>query len=112
MAGTCAASAGKPKGKPMHDWTLTTLLFEWQHARVTLTLRTPDSETAVLLATQVVNLSVPKRDPWGPSVSVHEIVGPAPRADGYETLCIRMQSGDAIEITAGGFTLPRPGCRP
>lgn len=90
----------------MHDWTLVSLTFDWQGASVTLSLRNPNSETVSLVAENVVNLSMPKRDEWGRSVSVNEVAGPTLQSDGTQTLRIEMQSGDIIEITAGSFVLP------
>ena len=90
----------------MHDWTLVSLTFDWQGASATLSLRNPSSETVSLVAENVVNLLMPKRDEWGRSVSVNEVAGPTLQSDGTQTLRIEMQSGDVIEITAGSFVLP------
>lgn len=90
----------------MHDWTLVSMTFDWQAASVTLCLRNPSSETVSLVAENVVNLSMPRRDEWGRSASVNEVAGPALRSDGTQTLRIEMQSGDVIEITADSFVLP------
>jgi hypothetical protein len=90
----------------MHDWTLVSLLFDWERACVTLSLRNPKTEQVSLIAENVVNLSVPKCDDWGSSASVNMVSGPAPRPDGIEVLRLEMQSGDVIEIAAGSFILP------
>ncbi|NHZ93937.1 hypothetical protein F2P45_33825 [Massilia sp. CCM 8733] len=90
----------------MHDWTFVSLIFDWKGARLSLSLRNSSSEIVSLIAEKVVNLSVPKRDEWGRSVSVNEVTGPTLQPDGTEVLRIEMQSGDIIEITAGSFVLP------
>ncbi|MBC3915977.1 hypothetical protein H8L32_00635 [Undibacterium sp. CY18W] len=90
----------------MHDWTLISLRFDWNEARVTLSLNNTASDTVYLVAENVARLFVPKMDEWGKSVSINEIIGPTRQSDGIEILQIEMQSGDVIEIAAASFVLP------
>jgi hypothetical protein len=87
----------------MHEWTLIALLFEWKEARVTLTFLNQNAANVSLIAEKVSVLSVPKRNEWGPSVSVNTLEGPILQSDGTSVLRIEMQSGDVIEITADSF---------
>lgn len=91
----------------MHDWTLTTILYEWESAKATLSFRGPRRQSAVIVAGDVSDLEIPHANQWGPSVSVNEVHGPA-TVGKRRRLEIEMQSGDVITITAGSFSLPDP----
>ncbi|MDQ1835132.1 hypothetical protein [Massilia scottii] len=90
----------------MHDWALLSLLFDWEGAHLTLTLRNRSSDIVSLTVDGVVRLMVPKQSEWGRSGMVNEFTGPTRQLDGTEKLQIEMQSGDVIEITAGSFSFP------
>jgi hypothetical protein len=45
----------------------------------------------------VVDVHVPRRNPWGPSVSMNE-VSVVEQLDGLTRLSIEMQSGDVIHV--------------
>ena len=92
----------------MHDWTLKSVLFEWKLARVTISLEGTNALEALLVADGVVGLHVPQEKPWGPSVSVNEVVGPSDAGNGLQKLSIEMQSGDVMTIVARAFQLPKP----
>jgi hypothetical protein len=89
----------------MHDWTLTTILYDWETAKATLSFRGPRRRSAAIVAENVSDLEIPHTNEWGPSVSVNEVRGPT-RIGDRRRLEIEMQSGDVIAITAGSFTLP------
>ncbi len=57
----------------MHDWTLKKVNFEWELARVVLELNDSVSAVRKLVADGVTELSVPRKNAWGPSVSVNEV---------------------------------------
>jgi hypothetical protein len=89
----------------MHDWTLLSISFDWEAARVTVLLRTHGAVVKTLVANDVVDVKIPKRQEWGPSVSVNT-TSEVPSATAATTnLKIEMQTGDVIEIVAGTFTL-------
>jgi hypothetical protein len=90
----------------MHDWTLTTILYEWKTAKATLCFLGP-LHSAVIVAEGVSHLDVPHENDWGPSVSVNEVRGLTGSGD-RRRLEIEMQSGDVIAITARSFALPDP----
>ena len=60
----------------------------------------------MLTAQGLVNIHVPKSEPWGRSVSVNEIRGPLKFDSELQKLTIEMQSGDCIEIVARSICLP------
>jgi hypothetical protein len=91
----------------MHDWILLTILFDWKPRLVTLSLRNHQAGEVHLVAKDVVDLSVPHRRDWGPSVHVNEVMGAIEDGNGMQRLEIEMQSGDIIKIVAGAFHLPR-----
>jgi hypothetical protein len=90
----------------MHDWSLISIVFEWPSGILNLSFRYGEGHNALLSAINVVELLVPKREEWGPSVSVNEVTGPFMLANGNHRLLIEMQSGDIIQIEAKNFTLP------
>ncbi|MFZ6658117.1 hypothetical protein [Undibacterium sp. TJN19] len=91
----------------MHDWTLISILFDWSEDCVSLKFNNTTADTVHLIANKVVTLFVPKRNEWGRSASVNEVIGPNRQSDGTEILKIEMQSGDVIEIAAAHFVLPK-----
>ena len=92
----------------MHDWTLLTILFEWEAARVTLSFQGPEAGVASIVAEGVSRLDVPRLNEWGRSVSVNKVRGPADNEKtGQGCLEIEMQSGDVITVSAVSFVLPQ-----
>lgn len=89
----------------MHDWVLLSVLFEWVTGRVTLSFSRYKSDE-VLVANSVVDLHVPQRKGWGPSVHVNTVKGPIAIESGLHALEIEMQSGDVIKIVASSFEMP------
>lgn len=90
----------------MHDWTLISILFEWGNARAVLKFRRRGNEAVEITAEGVSKLHIPQINEWGPSVSVNHTQGPTASGAGDQNLCIEMQSGDVIEITATSFIFP------
>ena len=92
--------------KAMHDWTLVSILMDWQSARVTINLQ-DHASTKTVVAEGVQDLRVPHECGWGPSVSVNEAYPIESLSTGLKRLRIEMQSGDVIEIVADEFDIPR-----
>jgi hypothetical protein len=90
----------------MHDWTLNKVDFEWKLARVVLELKDSASEIRTLVADGVAELYVPRKNEWGPSVSVNEVFEIEELSSGLKQLKIEMQSGDVIQIVASQFAFP------
>src|SRR5215475_8728697 len=92
--------------RPMHDWVLDSIEFDWSNARLKVHFDTYEAGVVSVAAEGVVDLHVPRKDPWGPSVHVNEVRqfrGGAKKRCRFE---IEMQSGDVITITAASFIFP------
>jgi hypothetical protein len=90
----------------MHDWTLLSILVYWRSRLVELKFRDLSSQEIVVGVEGLLELHVPRRDEWGPSVSVNNVTGPARLPNGNQRLIIQMQSGDSIDIEASAFKMP------
>jgi hypothetical protein len=89
----------------MHDWTLTTATFDWESGNGQLGLISPDGPCAIIV-TCVQAIHIPRKSPWGASVSINAVYGPTLQEDGLMRLSIEMQSGDTIEFVAASFSSP------
>ena len=90
----------------MHDWILLSILYEWEAARVTISLQWREEAVLPLIAEGVSDLHIPKLKEWGSSVSINEVRAPSNGAIGSHTLEIEMQTGDVIKIEAARFAFP------
>jgi hypothetical protein len=89
----------------MHDWTFLGLSIDWTTGTARLELESytgPEILTAIGLRGVVV----PRRFPWGPSLSINKCRGPDRIEGGAGRLVIEMQSGDEIELIADQFVMP------
>ena len=91
--------------RTMHDWTLESISVEWESGTATFALAGPIT-AATVIAHDVRSLQMPRRFPWGPSVSVNKTDGPTHIDNGLLRLSIEMQSGDTVEIVASSFDVP------
>ncbi len=82
---------------PLHDATLESIEVRWSEAFCTVVLELASGKHLLKFG-GVTSVSVPHREPWGPSVSVN-----GASAKGGVT-AIEMQSGDTIEIVAKEVT--------
>jgi hypothetical protein len=87
--------------RSFHDFTLERIIFEWTSAEVTFDLRGPEGLEKIT-ARGVRNLVVPRRDSWGPSVSILELASTEDRDD-LVLISVQMQSGDRIEVLCEGI---------
>ena len=90
----------------MHDWTLTSVCFDWHRASASLEFVDAEAKKRTLTAEQVRLLEVPRENHWGPSVSVNEASEAAGPADDGRILRIEMQSGDVIRVWAAKLQMP------
>ena len=90
----------------MHDWTLLSILVHWRSRLVELKFRDLNSQEVIIGVEGFLELRVPRRDEWGPSVSVNNVTGPKRQPNGNQRLIIQMQSGDSIDIEASAFKMP------
>lgn len=68
----------------MHDWVLVNVLFLWEEGgRCRIELRDSLSKKRFIDAFGVSKLLVPRKEEWGPSVSVNEAVGPTKTGSDY-----------------------------
>lgn len=85
----------------LHDATLDTITLDWAAGEVEVALRTGSGPRRIR-ASGVTQLSCPRVQEWGASVSVNE-VRQVETIDEQRVLQIEMQSGDVIEIRAASF---------
>ena len=90
----------------MHDWSFVSLFMEWGIGKATITLKDNNSADVFLVADGLADLKVPRREEWGKSISVNDIIGPTALPNGNSYIVIEIQSGDRIEIEAKSISLP------
>lgn len=82
----------------LHDMSLIRITVEWKAGWCTLEIAgpvSPGASGALLRWSGVTAIEIPRKFPWGPSISILEARGPI---DGrYEII---VQSGDTIAIRA------------
>jgi hypothetical protein len=80
--------------------------LRWSSGEAVLRIRTgdPPHPQCVVVASAVRRLGCHRRMPWGFSVSINEVRGPAAAGDDASVLEIEMQSGDLIRIEAAAFS--------
>ena len=84
-----------------HDWTLVGLSMDWKLGELVVEMRDPSSSSRQLIAKDVTSLDLPRRHPWGPSVSINKMS--QSQDERGRVLQIEMQSGDTIECVASSF---------
>lgn len=90
----------------LHDATLVAVTMEWEsgEARVRMRLSEEPVRKANIHVTGSKLLRCPRRQPWGPSVSINE-VRVFSLQDGQRRLEIEIQSGDVVEIEGDSVEL-------
>jgi hypothetical protein len=89
----------------MHDWTLSGVYLDWADAVAKFQFSSVGGGQRTLTLSKVIDLHVPKHQPWGPSVSVNRADWLTGMGDAIQTLRIEMQSGDVITVDASAFYL-------
>jgi hypothetical protein len=89
----------------MHDWTLSRLAIDWAKKTVWIVVSWRQREMHII-ARGLLDLHVPCREEWGPSVSINSITGPERKDKNEWFLAIEMQSGDLITVLAEEIILP------
>lgn len=90
----------------MHDWTLLSISINWAEGAVVISFRNEKSEEVKLVAEGLVDIHVPKREEWGESVSINNVIGPLRGDDGIYSLELEVQSGDRIRLLARSVSMP------
>lgn len=91
----------------LHDATLESIELTWSSGEVVLRVRTGDATRPrrVIVGSAVRRFTCDRQLPWGFSVSINAVRGPAAAGDDLSVLEIEMQSGDLIRIEARSFSL-------
>ena len=87
------------QGDTLHDVTLTAVHFDWREGRCWLALSAAEDPNRQLVFESVIELQIPRRHPWGPSVSINRVN--EPKKGQFE---IEVQSGDVIQISAAKWS--------
>ena len=90
----------------MHDWTVLSVQFEWVESTITIKLLNRNSQEVELSVKGSKLLHIPKREDWGESSSVNEVIGPTLLENGNYYLAIEIQSGDKIELEGDDIIMP------
>ena len=90
----------------MHDWTLLRIVLDWRTKIATFDFKDTSSVVRTLIAEGVRELRIPCTNPWGPSVSVNEVLPVEISPDGGQNLKIEMQSGDVIQVVTSHIAWP------
>jgi hypothetical protein len=83
---------------PLHDATLTDVHLDWLAGTCALLLSRTSGQYE-LRFNGVSDLAIPRRQPWGPSVSINSL-----RKDSSGLFEIEMQSGDILRISASSWS--------
>jgi hypothetical protein len=93
--------------KKLHDATLVQIVVDWEKAELQMVLTPSQIYTkhtrVTLIASGSKNLSCPRQNAWGESVSINHVNANA--KNGQVLLQIEMQSGDMIEVSCNSFLL-------
>ena len=89
----------------MHDWVISTFKVDWDKSEIDITFKT-SSGVRHILATDFVEINIPKKNEWGPSASVYKVDSPVQLKNKNAKISIQMQSGDTITIEARQIILP------
>ena len=84
---------------PLHDATLKAVRLAWAEGRCVLELSSSSAPSCELIFMGVSELHVPRRYPWGPSVSVNAV-----RKVNGNTFEVEIQSGDVLRIEASAWS--------
>lgn len=99
----------------MHDWTLLDIRIDWAAGLAELVLLDDCSMQRSVHFRGLCNLSVDRREYWGPSSSINESSWAGRQGESGVCLKIEMQSGGIISISAAAAEFddaPRPPHRP
>lgn len=84
----------------MHDWTLLGVQFDWAKGEAELRLLDGSSVQRLILFKGLREVSVDRREHWGPSNSINDAFWTSTDGEDGIALKIEMQSGGIIRISA------------
>jgi hypothetical protein len=94
------SAAHKLEGMGLHDATLHSVSMHWPSGEVELSIFLLGGIRVTLAFQAVTSVTLPRSQPWGPSVSIN---GAKTLADDlYE---LEMQSGDSLQFRAASWSL-------
>jgi len=88
--------------RALHDATLLGIQFDWVTGTCTLEIVQAGSVHCELKFSEVSELSVPRREPWGRSVSINAV-----RTLSQNTFEVELQSGDIVRVLASSWQFSR-----
>jgi hypothetical protein len=85
---------------PLHDAVLHSVRIEWKVGECILDLAAffepgQEAEPCQLVFRGIRNVTIPRAEPWGPSIFINKILQPS-----SNVFQVEMQSGDVLEIVA------------
>lgn len=83
----------------LHDATLLDLSLQWgKTSTLTARFQRGHGHLVVLTVSDVKLLHCPHENPWGPSVSVNDVMSTPGSGAGLHRIAIEIQSGDTILV--------------
>ena len=89
----------------MHDWTLKSVKVDWSGRQIVISVSWA-GKTAEIIINDFSNVTVPRIEEWGPSVSINSVSEIEKLSSGEICLKIEMQTGDTILVTGREINLP------
>lgn len=93
----------------LHDKTLISLNLDWGARELRMRVGKWPNGGWEIVATGLIQLDCARRDPWGPSELVLDVLGPVPLVDGVVGLEVQLQSGDLLRLEARRIWLENIG---
>ncbi|MEG0171097.1 MAG: hypothetical protein RSC45_08075 [Acinetobacter sp.] len=89
----------------MHDWLLLSIDVDWIQSNLKVHLKNTQSEDKILLAEEFTAFQLSRKNEWGKSVSINQIINFSTLKNGNSFIQIEIQSGDLLEIEAKNIQL-------
>lgn len=89
----------------MHDWTLVSMILDWEESRFLIKFLNNKSCSVDIICQGIKFINIPKWDKWGESISVNTFNLKDDTT--FKKLEIEMQSGDVITIIANDIVMPK-----
>ncbi|MCH7335316.1 hypothetical protein [Acinetobacter sp. NIPH 2699] len=90
----------------MHDWSLISIQIDWIQSSLIVHLKDSQSQNVMLIAEKFKTFNISKKNEWGESISINQIINLSILDNGNSFLKVEIQSGDVFEIEAEKITFP------
>jgi hypothetical protein len=90
----------------MHDWSLISIHIDWIQSNLKIHLKNTQSEDKIYLVEKFTAFNLSRKNEWGESISINQILNYSTLLNGNIYLKIEIQSGDILEIEAKKIQLP------